>query len=43
MPDLSAALKTAGIRRHVRFHEYADLFVVPTSARNSAHVGLIAA
>jgi integrase len=36
------AARHAGIR-DVRFHEYADLFVMPTSSRNAWRVGLIAA
>jgi len=35
-----AALARAGLR-DVRFHEYADLLVMPTSARKSAHVGML--
>jgi integrase len=36
------ALARAGLR-DVRFHEYADLFVMPTWARKSPQIGLIAA
>jgi hypothetical protein len=37
-----AALKRAELRV-LRFHEYADLLVMPTSARKSSQIGLIAA
>jgi hypothetical protein len=37
-----SALRRAGVRQ-VRFDEYADVFVMPTSARNSSQIGLIAA
>jgi hypothetical protein len=36
------ALKRAGVRE-VRFHEYADVFVMPMSARKSSQIGLMAA
>ncbi len=37
-----AALKRAGVRE-IRFHEYADVRVMPTSVRKSSQIGLIAA
>jgi hypothetical protein len=37
-----AALKRAELRV-LRFHEYADVFVMPTSGRKSSQFGLIAA
>ena len=38
----AAAIKPAGLRP-LRFHEYADVFVMPTSGRNVPQIGLIAA
>jgi integrase len=37
-----AALRRAGVR-DVRFHEYADVFVMPTFGRKAGKTGLIAA
>ena len=37
-----ATMERAALKR-MRFHEYADLFVMPTSAKKSWRAGLIAA
>jgi hypothetical protein len=43
---LHLAADAAGLRVHgarLRFHEYADIFVMPTLGRNASQIGLLAA